>query len=47
MRAEDIVSFEVFDTGAMRKEYYRGWPGVVRPKLEWQTEQMDSATAVT
>ena len=47
VRAEDIVSFGVFDTGAMRKEYYRGWFGVVRPRLAWQTEKIDSATTAT
>jgi lipopolysaccharide transport system ATP-binding protein len=34
---KDIVSFEVIDTGDMRKNYLGGWLGVVRPKLLWHT----------
>jgi hypothetical protein len=33
-----VVSFEVHDTGDMRKEFYGGWLGVIRPKLAWSTE---------
>jgi lipopolysaccharide transport system ATP-binding protein len=35
---EHAVAFRVHDTGEMRKEYYGGWAGVVRPRLAWQTE---------
>jgi len=34
------VYFRVQDTGAMRKEYYGQWLGVVRPRLAWHTERM-------
>jgi lipopolysaccharide transport system ATP-binding protein len=34
----DIVSFDVLDTGPMRKEYFGQWIGVVRPRLAWSTE---------
>jgi len=37
-RADNVVSFRVHDTGAMRKEYMGGWLGVVRPRLDWHTE---------
>ena len=37
---EDEVSFTVHDTGEMRKEYYGGWIGVIRPMLEWSTSQV-------
>ncbi len=37
----EVVSFNVVDTGAMRKEWTGGWIGVVRPKLEWQTRALD------
>jgi len=37
---EDEVSFTVHDTGVMRKEYYGGWIGVIRPMLEWHTCQV-------
>ena len=33
-----VLSFNVHDTGEMRKEYYGGWIVTVRPKLAWQTE---------
>ena len=39
---EEILGFQVHDTGSMRKEYGGGWIGVVRPKLAWQTEQLES-----
>jgi lipopolysaccharide transport system ATP-binding protein len=37
-RADNVVSFRVYDTGTMRKEISGGWLGVVRPRLAWQTE---------
>lgn len=37
---KDVISFDVCDTGEMRKEYYGGWLGVVRPKLAWKTEKV-------
>jgi lipopolysaccharide transport system ATP-binding protein len=34
-----VLSFDVHDTGEMRKEHRTGrWPGVVRPRLAWSTE---------
>lgn len=38
--ANDAVSFTVHDTGAMRQEYGGAWLGVVRPKLDWRTQQL-------
>lgn len=38
--AREAVSFTVYDTGAMRKEYSGIWIGVVRPRLAWQTENL-------
>jgi len=35
---EKIISFNVFDTGAMRKEFSGAWIGVVRPRLAWETK---------
>jgi len=40
---KDIVSFDVYDTGDMRKEFYGGWLGVVRPRLAWDTEYVGHA----
>lgn len=38
---ENLISFVVHDTGAMRKEYLGGWGGaVVRPRLAWRTEPL-------
>jgi lipopolysaccharide transport system ATP-binding protein len=33
-----VLSFTVHDTGEMRKEYYGGWGGTVRPRLAWSTD---------
>jgi len=38
--ASDVISFEVYDTGVMRKEYTGPWIGTVRPRLDWQTTQL-------
>lgn len=35
---EKIISFDVIDTGGMRKEFSGHWVGVVRPRLAWSTE---------
>lgn len=34
----DIISFQVVDSGAMKKEYMGHWGGAIRPKLLWTTE---------
>ena len=39
-RLDDIVSFTVHDTGVMRQEYTGPWPGTVRPRMAWETEQL-------
>ncbi|HUQ72892.1 MAG TPA: ABC transporter ATP-binding protein [Planctomycetaceae bacterium] len=41
--AEDVVAFDVHDTGEMRGLYFGQWPGVIRPKLAWDTERRDDA----
>ena len=38
---DDIFGFDAHDKGEMRKEYIGTWPGVIRPKLAWQTELLD------
>jgi lipopolysaccharide transport system ATP-binding protein len=38
-RADMAVSFEAFDTGAMRKEYTGPWSGVIRPRMRWEMEK--------
>ena len=38
--AEEVLSFETHETGAMRKEHVGTWIGQVRPKLEWQTVKL-------
>ncbi len=40
---DDVVKFATHDTGEMRKEYSGQWIGVVRPKLEWQTQQLSNS----
>jgi lipopolysaccharide transport system ATP-binding protein len=39
---QDILSFDVHDTGEMRGYFFGNWIGLVRPKLAWATEQMKS-----
>ncbi|MBA3514945.1 MAG: ABC transporter ATP-binding protein [Pyrinomonadaceae bacterium] len=43
--ATEAVSFNVHETGAMRKEYGGSWLGVVRPKLAWQTKHLHAFDA--
>ncbi|OLE55860.1 MAG: hypothetical protein AUG51_01130 [Acidobacteria bacterium 13_1_20CM_3_53_8] len=38
---DQVLSFHVHDTGEMRKHYYGGWVGVVRPRLAWHTEYIE------
>jgi lipopolysaccharide transport system ATP-binding protein len=40
VRVEEAVAFNVYDSGAMRREWPGYWLGVVRPKLAWQTERL-------
>jgi lipopolysaccharide transport system ATP-binding protein len=42
--APQVLSFNVFDTGAMREAGGGGWAGVVRIRLPWQTEFLGSAS---
>ena len=40
--ADKLLSFEVIETGAMRKETGTGkWDGIIRPKLGWHTVQLN------
>lgn len=38
---EEAVSFTIVDSGEMKKEYTGTFGGVVRPKLEWNTQSME------
>lgn len=38
----DILPFSVQDTGMMRKEFTGKWIGAVRPRLAWQTTQLNN-----
>jgi lipopolysaccharide transport system ATP-binding protein len=42
--AEEAITFTVYDSGAMRKEFGGYWLGVVRPKFPWQTEFLNERT---
>ncbi len=42
VRADEIVSFTVHDTGVMRGEYTGPWIGAIRPRLAWETDRMQS-----
>jgi lipopolysaccharide transport system ATP-binding protein len=37
---EDVVSFDVHDTGVMRGKYLGQWLGVVRPRLPWESDYL-------
>ncbi len=36
------VSFHVYDSGEMRKEFFGTWIGVVRPRLAWNTKHTET-----
>jgi lipopolysaccharide transport system ATP-binding protein len=38
--ADHCVSFRAHDDGEMRREYSGEWIGMIRPRLEWRSEQM-------
>lgn len=38
--AEEVISFETHETGAMRQEHTGGWHGQIRPKLDWRTTKI-------
>ena len=42
---DSVVSFQVVDTGKTTLGLSTHWPGVVRPKLTWSTEQLSSDRA--
>lgn len=45
-RMEDVLVFEVRDAGDDREGSYEPWPGAVRPRLAWETEQLLTADPV-
>lgn len=38
--ANEVLTFDVHDTGEMRKEHSAEWAGQIRPKLEWDTKKI-------
>jgi lipopolysaccharide transport system ATP-binding protein len=42
---DQIISFQVNDTGEMRKEFLGHWVGCVRPKLAWSTRHVGTSKA--
>jgi hypothetical protein len=40
-REDDVLTCELHDTAAIRGDYLGGWPGAVRPRLRWQTRQVE------
>ena len=38
-----VISFDVHDTGGMRKEYCGQWIGALRPRLAWHTDLLGEA----
>lgn len=41
--AENAVFFEVFDTGTLRGDYFGGWGGSIKPRLEWHCNKLSEA----
>ena len=39
---DDLLVFDVLDAGDLRGLYHGDWPGAVRPKLQWATEQIEA-----
>ena len=39
---EDVLVFEVADTSEGRGNWYGKWVGAVRPKLEWETQLVET-----
>lgn len=37
---KNVITFNVYESGGMSKEYMGAWRGAVRPRLAWQTEQI-------
>ncbi len=35
---EEALTFNILDTGEMRKEFLGGWIGQIRPRMKWKTE---------
>lgn len=46
-REDCVVEFDVHDSGEMRNDYFGTWLGVVRPILEWNTEQIENSERST
>jgi len=39
-KMDNVIQFEILDSGGVRGDYFGGWSGVVRPKLDWRTEYL-------
>ena len=42
-REDYVVEFEVHESKENRADYFGGWSGVVRPLLDWKTEQLQES----
>ena len=43
-REDSVVEFEMYESSKRRNDYFGGWPGVIRPQLEWRTEHLEGPT---
>jgi lipopolysaccharide transport system ATP-binding protein len=41
LNIKNIITFEVVESDSIQDEYLGKWIGAVRPKLDWQTEQLN------
>jgi lipopolysaccharide transport system ATP-binding protein len=44
-KEDQAVSVNLFDGGSVRNDYFGGFSGVIRPLLEWDTEQLEEQRA--
>ncbi|HML23959.1 MAG TPA: ABC transporter ATP-binding protein [Aggregatilinea sp.] len=44
---DGVVSVDMVELGTYRRGYFGYWGGIVRPLLDWQTEQINTDPAVT
>jgi hypothetical protein len=43
---ENVLAFDLIDSGVGRGDWYGKWPGVVRPLLNWTTEYLGEKVKV-
>ncbi|HVW28566.1 MAG TPA: ABC transporter ATP-binding protein [Polyangiaceae bacterium] len=42
-KLDELISFELHDDPSSRGDYFGAWPGVIRPRLDWETTHSSSS----